>query len=166
MNSPKSSNRDRSSKLLPQHQAFLASWSLTPRRGWTSLKDTEAPAGHTSRGECGRERGTDGHPVPGRCSWQLLQPGGGKQVLRAVRLMSFFKMADSSVASTTARNMGCHPVKAVRAARLCPPGGSAVTAGHSGAQTNRFGPDRNETNPSGFPRPTVNNDRPDGRSGC
>ena len=28
----------------------------------------------------GRERGTDGHPVPRRCSWQLLQPGGGEQV--------------------------------------------------------------------------------------
>jgi hypothetical protein len=39
------------------------------------------PAGHTSHGECGRERGTDGHPVPGRCSWQLLQPGGGEQLI-------------------------------------------------------------------------------------
>src|SRR5258708_19685952 len=25
-----------------------------------------------------------GHPVPRRCSWQLLQPGGGEQVLGAV----------------------------------------------------------------------------------
>jgi len=26
----------------------------------------------TNGRECGRERGTDGHPVPRRCSWQLL----------------------------------------------------------------------------------------------
>src|SRR5258708_8381624 len=53
--------------------------ALMPRRGWTSLRHTEAPAGHTSHGECGRERGTDGHPVPPRCSWQLLPPAGRQQ---------------------------------------------------------------------------------------
>src|SRR5215216_429067 len=51
-----------------------------PRRGWTSLRHAEAPAGHTSHEECGRERGTDRHAVPPRCSGQLVQPGGGEQV--------------------------------------------------------------------------------------
>src|SRR5260370_33416116 len=38
--------------------------ALMPRRGWTSLRHTEAPAGHTSHGECGGERGADGQPGP------------------------------------------------------------------------------------------------------
>ncbi len=44
--------------------------TLMLRRGWTSLRHTEAPAGHTSNRECGRERGTDGHPVPDCASTQ------------------------------------------------------------------------------------------------
>ncbi len=48
---------------------------------WPDIAQTyQAPSGHTSHGECGRERGTDGQAVPRRCSWQLLQPGGGEQV--------------------------------------------------------------------------------------
>ena len=62
--------------------ALVLDGALMPRRGWTSLRDTEAPAEHTSPGECRRERGTDWAPSPGRCSWQLLQPGGGEQVPR------------------------------------------------------------------------------------
>jgi hypothetical protein len=40
--------------------ALVVDGALMPRRGWTPLRNTEAPAGNTSRGECGRERGTDG----------------------------------------------------------------------------------------------------------
>src|SRR5260370_14467 len=78
--------------------------ALMPRRGWTSLRHTEAPAGHTSHGECGLERGIDGHPVPRRCSWQLLPPGGGEQLMAAPLLTTTTLLPGSSGLSSASRS--------------------------------------------------------------
>jgi hypothetical protein len=75
--------------------------TLMPRRGWTSLRQTEAPAGHTSHEEYGRERGTDGHAVRPRCSGQLVQPGAGASVMACGRMqMTRMFLGASSAART------------------------------------------------------------------